>query len=145
MAALIFLLVLQGMRHLRGWQWRGQPVGPFVLRALSMAIVASLALTFALELAWAHREGHNPRAAILARLQADAQRHLVIVRYRPERIPRAEWVYNRADIDAAKIVWAREMDAAQNRRLLQYFHDRRAWLLEPERRPITLVPYPTTR
>ena len=42
---------------------------------------------------------------------------LVVVRYSPGD----DWVYNAADIDNAKVVWAREMDAAHNRELLTVF------------------------
>jgi hypothetical protein len=39
-------------------------------------------------------------------------------------------VYNEAEIDGAKVVWAREMDGTQNRKLLEYFKDRHVWLVE---------------
>jgi hypothetical protein len=86
--------------------------------------------------------GLRDRAALLERLEQQPGRHLVIVRYAPEHSVHAEWVYNDADIDAAKVVWAREMDAANNRRLLEYFYDRHAWLLEPDKTPPQLVDYP---
>jgi hypothetical protein len=53
-----------------------------------------------------------------------------------------EWVYNYADIDAAKIIWARELAVAQNRKLLDYFKERDVWLLEVDQFPPKLVPYP---
>ena len=40
------------------------------------------------------------------------------------------------------IVWAREMDAARNAKLLDYFHDRHVWLLEPDRDLLKLTDYP---
>ncbi|MGH7411977.1 MAG: hypothetical protein ACREJ6_13080, partial [Candidatus Methylomirabilis sp.] len=55
--------------------------------------------------------------------------------------PHKEWVYNRANIDKAKVVWAREMDPARNRELLTYFNDRRAWLLDADTEPPGLIPY----
>jgi hypothetical protein len=54
----------------------------------------------------------------------------VIVRYGPAHSFEKEWVCNEADIDSAKVVWAREMDSAQNRKLLEYFKDRHVWLVE---------------
>ena len=50
-----------------------------------------------------------------------------------------EWVHNAADIDSSKVVWARDADAADNARLLRYFSNRRAWLLDPDAKPPRLV------
>lgn len=46
-----------------------------------------------------------------------------------------EWVYNGADIDGQQVVWARELDAASNSRLMKYFSDRQVWLVEPDEKP----------
>jgi len=81
------------------------------------------------------------RARILDQLSRTDGRHLVIVRYGREHVVHEEWVYNAADIDGAKVVWAREMDPARDCELLDYFRERRAWLLEADARPATLVPY----
>ena len=77
---------------------------------------------------------------MIAALKKDKESHLVMVRHRADN-PVRHWVYNEADIDGAKVVWAREMDAAQNRKLLEYFRDRRVWLLDADAERPTLVPY----
>jgi hypothetical protein len=82
------------------------------------------------------------RAQVLVNLKRTGERHLIIVRYEPMHSPDEEWVYNGADIDSAPVVWAREMDAEQNRKLFTYFADRRVWLLEADATPRRLVPYP---
>jgi hypothetical protein len=51
-------------------------------------------------------------------------------------------VYNQADIDGARVVWAHELSPESNQRLLAYFINRRVWLVEPDLDPPTLVPYP---
>ncbi len=82
------------------------------------------------------------REDLIAKLKKMDGRHLVIVRYAPDHVPHWEWVYNDADIDAAPVVWAREMDASHNAALIDYFHDRHIWLLEPDRDWLKLTSYP---
>lgn len=81
------------------------------------------------------------RARILKQLESIEGRQLVIVRYGPSHDPADEWVYNEADIGAARVVWAREMDTQNDSGLLSYFEDRRVWLLEPDKIPVKLEPY----
>jgi len=38
-----------------------------------------------------------------------------------------EWVFNGADIDSQKIVWARDMGSERNRELLDYYRGRKFW------------------
>ena len=65
----------------------------------------------------------------------------MLVRYSPGHDPLADWVYNGADIDGQKVVWARDMGADNNEELLHYFKDRRVWLLEADDLPPKLQPY----
>jgi hypothetical protein len=68
--------------------------------------------------------------------------HLIVVRYGADHRPHDEFVYNGADIDGSKVVWAREMSRDQNRELLRYFKQRRIWLLEADAPTPRLSPYP---
>jgi hypothetical protein len=76
----------------------------------------------------------------LQRLEAEGGRHLVIVRYGPKHSIHEEWVYNHADIDNARVVWARE-SGGRLPELLSHFGDRRIWLAVVERDAV-LTPYP---
>src|ERR1035438_5015511 len=60
---------------------------------------------------------------------------LVFVRYYPQHIFQEEWVYNAADIDGARVVWARDLGADEDQKLLRYYPDRTPLLLEPDFRP----------
>ncbi len=90
------------------------------------------------EYSWAIR-----RTQIINELSRDGGSHLIIVRYGPNHYPGKEWVYNEADIDNASVVWAREMDMNQNFKLLEYFKERKAWLLEvnDDNSPPQLITY----
>ena len=78
---------------------------------------------------------------MLRDLERSQERHLVIVSYGAKHSPHNEWVYNRADIDAAKVVFAREIGPQVDKELLEYFKDRRVWLLKAEQLPRRLTPY----
>lgn len=66
----------------------------------------------------------------------------MIVRYKPDHSLVEDRAYNKAEIDAAKVVWARDMGPVQNQELIAYFKDRRVWLLEPTETPPRLSVYP---
>ncbi len=83
----------------------------------------------------------NDRWSVEQRLRAAGGKHLVIVRYGTSDRMRLEWVYNEADIDAARFVWARDMGEERNAELVGYYPDRRVWLVEPDAQPPSLRPY----
>jgi hypothetical protein len=68
-------------------------------------------------------------------------KHLVIVRYEENHNVHDEWVFNGADIDNAKVLWARELSAQQNEKLIAYFKDRQIWLVTPDTDNTSLEPY----
>ncbi|MGI9628503.1 MAG: hypothetical protein ACR2QM_16840, partial [Longimicrobiales bacterium] len=54
---------------------------------------------------------------------------LVFVSYGEQHHIDNEWVYNRADIDASRVVWARDMGARANQELMAYYPEREVWAL----------------
>ena len=85
----------------------------------------------------------NPERRVFVRRELDQipGQLLVFVRYYPQHIFQDEWVYNSADIDGARVVWARDLGAEEDQKLLRYYPDRTPLLLEPDFRPPRLSPY----
>lgn len=143
-AGLIMLLVVEGLRHLSRWHWRRWPIGRWMLAAvLLLALLTPVAAILRTRQSDDPAAWYNQRANLAAELQKSGGQHLVLVRYGPQHHVDEEWVYNEADIDEASVVWAREMDQAHNRQLLDYFSDRETWLLVVDRDDAAqLTPYP---
>ncbi len=80
------------------------------------------------------------RQGVLARLDKEPGKLLVLIRYGPHHNIFNEWVYNDADIDQSRIVWARAMTEGKDKELLRYYLKRRAWILDYDE-GITLRPY----
>lgn len=134
---MFYLLLIQCMRHLRLFRWRAKPVGYGLARAVPMICVAMLflrlsavALNTQIEPLW--QRGNLKRNAVVRTLDATPGKHLVIVHYGPKHSAHVDWIANRADIDASKIVWARDMGEAQNEELIRYFKERHVWLVNAE-------------
>ena len=146
MTGVIVAVGVQGMRHLRVWRWQGKPIGLFLVRAL--VVICVLMAPFEVRrLAASATPGTweslgVERAKLLAQLDALPGRHLVLVSYKPDHDAMAEWVYNGADIDPSRVVWARDMGATENEELIRYYSGRRVWLLEADDTPPRLSAYP---
>jgi len=145
-AGVLYLRFTQGLTRLWSWRYRDMPVGRGMAIALVGLLVGDgLGLTSSRDL---FSQGFTLRAlqlgaarhALVQDLENQPGRHLILVRYAPKHDPFNEWVFNDADIDAGKIVWAREMSPEQDRPFLDYFRNRRVWLLEPDRSPTQLSP-----
>jgi hypothetical protein len=153
-----YAIGLQAMRHLRFWKPEGKPVGRTITRLMMIACVfLAVVRVFAVPLRMNHNEWPpsnwnfvwfgperfgTERAQIEAKLESMPGPQLALVRYASCHEVLDEWVYNSANIDASRVVWAREMDPANNRELMQYYRDRKVWLVEPDRMPAQMLPYP---
>jgi hypothetical protein len=72
------------------------------------------------------------RRPIEQQLDAMPGEHLVLVRYGDCHDAGEEYVYNDADIDHARIVWAREVPGQSLVPLLNYFRNRDVWVFQPD-------------
>lgn len=145
----LFVLVsVTGLRQLSRLTIRGQFVGEDAALLLAFLCVLHFGLWYSLNLfdgrgislALRHYEtwdsiGNNAgqrRAAINRQLMQMPGQQLVFVRYSPHHVFQDEWVWNSADIDAAKAVWARDLGPAEDAKLRSYYPRRNVWLVEPD-------------
>ena len=91
------------------------------------------------------KPGNPNKARILAMLDTTDGKHLALVKPKTDPDNVFQWIYNDADIDASKVVWARDMGAEANRALLEYFRDRKIWVVDPNVEPATIRPYSPRR
>jgi hypothetical protein len=78
-------------------------------------------------------------AAIEERLLKQPGSQLVLVRYGPAALNAVkhhkvyqELVYNHADIDRSKVVWARSLGAEKDAELIRHYPDREVWIVEED-------------
>jgi hypothetical protein len=87
-------------------------------------------------------QGDPSRQAAADKLAHTPGKHLIMVRYEKDNHNiHDDWVYNGAEIDNAKVLWARELDPQQNANLFAYFKDRHVWLVTPDSDNELLIPY----
>jgi hypothetical protein len=144
----IIALLVQSIRHLRAMRpmrivaW---PLGKWLARAAILLLFLDTTVHVArreCDPLWWTCKGDVSRQIIQNHLLQTPGKHLIVVRYNSaDHNIHDEWVYNGAEIDNAKVLWARELDPAQNARLLAYFKDRQIWLVEPDTDNTELTPY----
>jgi hypothetical protein len=125
-AACLFYVVLgQG---LRGWHVasRRYPAARIVLPGIVIFSIAHLATAAVWHSASAEPQPRQQVESLLAQLPG---RHLVFVEYPARHNLHQEWVCNRADLDAAQIVWANCLSPGENRQLVEWYGTKRsAWI-----------------
>jgi hypothetical protein len=150
MTCVVYAIVIQGLRHLRHWRRHGAELGRALVPIIGVICVAVFLFGIHGEYVRVPRDGaiypwHWQRAEILEHLGREGGQHLIVVRYGPGHDPIHEWVYNRADIDGANVIWAQDM-GGRNQELIAYFNRRHVWLLEPDEPGMArLSPYPENK
>ena len=143
--AFFYIVVIQCMRHLRVWRHENKTgarlVGAVLICAFLMIVMRVTAVAAHVQIEPAWPRGNLERAAILHRLEKSSSNHLAIVAYGVNHDLNNEWVYNRADIDSARVVWARDMGDFKNEELRQYFSGSQVWRLFADESPPRLEAY----
>jgi hypothetical protein len=129
----VFALIAMGLERIDAIGRNGRRIGS----AFCLAVLATVPWAFYVEirhLPLVHTAfGYDPfyfrRRVVVEKLKATPGTDLVVVSDGPGHSLHRDWVYNDADIDAADIVWARDMGAERNREILDYYPDRVKWRL----------------
>ncbi len=127
-----FIALIQALRRLRQWNASGL----FVSRALPPVIAFTALLTQSHPLP---QPINATRDQVAASLDSSA-RHVILVHYTGVQSPHEEWVYNSANIDSQRVIWAHDLGEERNEPLLRYYADRRIWRFEPDISPVRLQP-----
>jgi hypothetical protein len=81
------------------------------------------------------------RARVQRELMARDGRQVLFVQYSPDHDTNREWVYNGADIDGSKLIWARDLGPEQDKQLIDYYPGRHFWILNADLQHPEPVPY----
>jgi hypothetical protein len=76
-------------------------------------------------------EGNRNKARVSSLLDGIPGEHLVLVKAKTSEYNLLQWIYNSADIDTQKVVWARDLGAVKNAALISYFKGRMVWIVDP--------------
>ena len=146
-AAVLIAIVVECCRHLRASRVYVVKFLPIVMvLVLTLRIAAqSLGLPYTQKLnfqSWCCRvEGNHNKARIAAVLDLIPGDHLVFVREKTDEYNLLQWIYNDADIDRSRIVWARDLGPERDAELVRYYSERKVWMVDPNVERATLVKF----
>jgi hypothetical protein len=132
--ALLYILAAATFRAARN-AWPGKfgerVFVPWALITAVMAIAAASLFTPGNRYLFGAIDYHvqAKHAAIAEQLDRLPGDHLVLVQYGPRHEIYEELVYNRADLDRSKVVWARSLSPEQDQKLFRHYPRRHVWIL----------------
>ena len=145
--AILIAIVVECCRHLRASRVYVVKLLPAMMAlVLTLRIGAqAVGLPYTQKLnfqTWCCRApGNMNKSRIAATLTQIPGNHLVFVRAKTDEYNLLQWIYNDADIDASRIVWARDLGPEKNAELKHYYASRDAWMVDPNVEPATCVRY----
>jgi hypothetical protein len=122
-----YYFVLNALRLAR---WSKKRTGHVLLLLMPLLAIVALAVSLYGNIKTDSSSWHIQRAQLLQQLKQEHEEHLIVVSYGPTHSIDNEWVYNEADIDQAKVIFARAINKREDCQLIEYFKSRRIWSLE---------------
>ena len=148
----LLLLAVTGLRNLAEWdslRGTGSSLAGFcVLGCMAMLFlqIAGVATGHPLyggsDLGRFDYQPSQDTARVARQLERIPGKHLVMIRYEEEINSRHDLVWNMADVDGQRIVWARDLKPEWSTIAVDYYRDRKVWLLTSTREGLVLAPYP---
>ncbi len=150
------LMSIEGLRRISTLRFRGIQVGRDAALLLLVLCAAQFALWYGV-----HLFGNDPllealddyeswdfinygdelgRLQVAHTLAAAGGKDLVFVRYGAQHTLQ-EWIHDDADIDRSPVIWAIDLGPSENRKLMDYYKDRKFWLVKPDETPPVLTRY----
>jgi hypothetical protein len=135
--ALVYVLAALALRE----AWRHSPGSLNERRVLAGGVMALFVVTTGVGLLtpknrfyFSATDYHvkAKRETAAGQLRNEPGQHLVLVRYGRHHDAWEELVYNRADIDRSRIVWARSLGPEKDSDLIRYYSSRNVWILEED-------------
>lgn len=145
--AVLVAMVVEGCRYFDGLRVR---LAPLLIATMAVVIVLRIGaekagLPYSQKWnyqSWCCREqGNLNKARMIAELERTPGNHLVFVKAKTDPDNLYQWIFNDADLDAARVVWARDLGAERNAELAHYYAGRDTWLVDPNVEPATRVSY----
>jgi hypothetical protein len=143
-SCVVILLYLQSLRYarqMRGKRWRWGAVVARTSVLLLLADTATAVVRKQCDTFYWTCEGDVSRMVVQRKLEALPGKHLVMVRYGEDHNIHDDWVFNGADINSQRVIWAREIDEDTDAKLFDYFRGRKIWLVTPDDDNTYLAPY----
>jgi hypothetical protein len=127
-AAMVVTCATVGLRTL----WRSRPA------TRGIALGGMLALAFTLPAGFLPAIQNTApvfgltREATILQIRKIPGRHLVLVEYTPNSNPFCDWVFNTADIDSQRIIWATSLGEEQDAALIAKYPERNLWVYDAD-------------
>ncbi|QDU10220.1 hypothetical protein [Gimesia aquarii] len=139
---LVFFILIQGARQWRVAWWQDRNQGPVLVFGLGLIFVAMSFTKIWLFTSTPELPAQYPialqRSELIEQLKQNQKKDLVFVKYSDDHDPHFEWIYNRANIDDAEVVWAHVLDEESNKKLREYFSDRQVWIINADDKQVKL-------
>jgi hypothetical protein len=144
--AALLLLAAQSLRYLRHWKYDGWEAGRFLVSAMPVAVLALMIASEGKAIATRrmgdqfHAKSGQKESVEKELLEKHPGQHVIFVHFTGDPNSYRAWIYNPADIDAASVIWARDLGEPENDKLRSYYAGRSFWLFKPNE-SMNLTPY----